>query len=279
MRQGGQRQGSQITDSNSGSGNGKGRYAEMNLLEINHMKKGFDGMGVLEDISLSVQEGEVVSVIGPSGSGKSTLLRCATMLEKMDGGELKYLGEAAAWEENGKCVYAGRQKLKEIHKHFGLVFQNFNLFPHYSVMKNITDAPISVDRISRKEAEERAVKLLRQLGLEEKKDAYPCQLSGGQQQRVSIARALALQPKILFFDEPTSALDPELTGEVLKVIKELAQEHMTMIIVTHEMQFARELSDRIIFMEQGLIRQQGTPEEIFTAPNDRVREFIGKFTS
>ena len=233
----------------------------MNLLEINHMKKGFDGTGVIEDISLSVKEGEVVSIIGPSGSGKSTLLRCATMLEKMDGGELKYMGEAAAWEEDGKCVYANKQKLKEIRKYFGLVFQNFNLFPHYSVMKNIIDAPMSADKISKKEAEERAMKLLHQLGLEDKKNAYPFQLSGGQQQRVSIARALALQPQILFFDEPTSALDPELTGEVLKVIKELAKEHMTMIIVTHEMQFAKELSDRIIFMEQGVIQQQGTPED------------------
>ena len=251
----------------------------MNLLEIGHMRKNFDGVEVLKDISLSVRKGEVVSIIGPSGSGKSTLIRCATMLEKMDGGELKYLGEAAAWEEDGRCIYAGKQKKKEIRKHFGLVFQNFNLFPHYSVMKNITDAPISVDKVPKKEAEERAMKLLCQLGLEDKKDAYPYQLSGGQQQRVSIARALALQPKILFFDEPTSALDPELTGEVLKVIRELAKEHMTMIIVTHEMQFARELSDRIIFMEQGVIRQEGTPEEIFANPNERVREFIGKFTA
>ncbi len=251
----------------------------MNLLEIGHMRKSFGGVEVLKDISLSVRKGEVVSIIGPSGSGKSTLLRCATMLEKMDGGELKYLGEAAAWEEDGRCIYAGKQKKKEIRKHFGLVFQNFNLFPHYSVMKNITDAPISVDKVPKKEAEERAMKLLCQLGLEDKKDAYPYQLSGGQQQRVSIARALALQPKILFFDEPTSALDPELTGEVLKVIRELAKEHMTMIIVTHEMQFARELSDRIIFMEQGVIRQEGTPEEIFANPNERVREFIGKFTA
>ena len=243
------------------------------------MRKNFGGVEVLKDISLSVRKGEVVSIIGPSGSGKSTLLRCATMLEKMDGGELKYLGEAAAWEEDGRCIYAGKQKKKEIRKHFGLVFQNFNLFPHYSVMKNITDAPISVDKVPKKEAEERAMKLLCQLGLEDKKDAYPYQLSGGQQQRVSIARALALQPKILFFDEPTSALDPELTGEVLKVIRELAKEHMTMIIVTHEMQFARELSDRIIFMEQGVIRQEGTPEEIFANPNERVREFIGKFTA
>ena len=252
---------------------------KMNLLEINHMKKGFDGLGVLEDISLSVQKGEVVSVIGPSGSGKSTLLRCATLLEKMDGGELKYLGEAAAWEENGKCIYAGRQKLKEIRKHFGLVFQNFNLFPHYTVMKNIIDAPVSVDKVPKKEAEERAVKLLCQLGLEDKKDAYPYQLSGGQQQRVSIARALALQPKILFFDEPTSALDPILTSEVLKVIKELAEQKMTMIIVTHEMEFAKELSDRIIFMEEGIIQAQGTPEEIFASENPRIRDFIGKFKS
>lgn len=249
------------------------------LLQISHMRKGFDGLHVLKDISLSVKEGEVVSIIGPSGSGKSTLLRCATMLEKMDGGELSYLGEPAAWEEGGKCVYASKQKLKEIRKHFGLVFQNFNLFPHYSVMKNIIDAPISVDGISKKEAKERAQKLLEQLGLADKADAYPYQLSGGQQQRVSIARALALQPKILFFDEPTSALDPELTGEVLKVIKQLAAEHMTMIIVTHEMQFARELSDRIIFMEQGVIQAEGTPEEIFASGHERVREFIGKFQS
>lgn len=249
------------------------------LLTINHMRKSFDRLGVIKDISLSVKEGEVVSIIGPSGSGKSTLLRCATLLEKMDGGELIYLGEKAAWEENGKCVYAGKGRLKEIHKHFGLVFQNFNLFPHYSVMKNIIDAPVSVDKVPKKVAKERAEKLLAQLGLSDKADAYPYQLSGGQQQRVSIARALALQPKILFFDEPTSALDPELTGEVLKVIRQLAKEHMTMIIVTHEMQFARELSDRIIFMEQGVIQAQGTPEEIFASDQERVRGFIGKFQS
>ena len=250
----------------------------MNLLEMNHAQKGFDGLEVLKDISFSVKEGEVVSIIGPSGSGKSTLLRCATMLEKMDSGELIYLGEKAAWDgPDGKCVYAPKADLKRIHKNYGLVFQNFNLFPHYSVLKNIADAPASVDNVSKAEAEERAMKLLRQLGLEDKKDAYPYQLSGGQQQRVSIARALALQPKILFFDEPTSALDPELTGEVLRVIKELAKEHMTMIIVTHEMLFARELSDRIIFMEQGLIQKEGTPNEIFDCSNERVREFIGKF--
>jgi len=254
------------------------------LLEINHMKKSFDGKGVLEDISLSVKEGEVVSIIGPSGSGKSTLLRCATMLEKMDGGELIYDGRKAVWEKADKngdleCVYAPKAVMKIIKKTFGLVFQSFHLFPHYTVMKNIIDAPISVDKLPKKDAMERARKLLKQLGLEEKENAYPFQLSGGQQQRVSIARALALQPKILFFDEPTSALDPELTVEVLKVIKELAKQHMTMIIVTHEMQFAREVSDRIIFMEQGVIQEQGTPEEIFNSSNARVREFIGKMNA
>ena len=249
----------------------------MKLLEIKHLKKNFEGLEVLKDISLSVEEGEVVSIIGPSGSGKSTLLRCATMLETMDGGELIYMGETAASGE--PCVYAPKAQLKKIKKCFGLVFQNFNLFPHYTVMKNIIDAPVNVEKVPKKEAEERAKKLLKQLGLEDKANAYPFQLSGGQQQRVSIARALALQPKILFFDEPTSALDPELTIEVLKVIKELAKEHMTMIIVTHEMQFAKEVSDRIIFMEQGVIQEQGTPEEIFASSNARVREFIGKMNN
>lgn len=254
------------------------------LLQIKNMKKSFGELTVLKDISLSVDEGEVVSIIGPSGSGKSTLLRCATMLETMDGGELIYDGRRAVWEKEEKdgsmqCVTAPKNELKQIKKTFGLVFQNFNLFPHYSVLKNIIDAPVSVDKLSKKEAIERARKLLKQLGLEEKENAYPYQLSGGQQQRVSIARALALQPKILFFDEPTSALDPELTVEVLKVIKELAKQNMTMIIVTHEMQFAKEVSDRIIFMEQGVIQEQGTPEEIFGSNNTRVREFIGKMSS
>ena len=249
----------------------------MSLLNINHMQKSFDNLPVLKDVSLSVEEGEVISIIGPSGSGKSTLLRCATMLETMDGGDLIYLGEYAARDEKGKSIYAKKKELKEIRHHFGLVFQNFNLFPHKSVLQNVMEAPMLVDKVSKEEAKKRAVKLLRQLGLEEKMDAYPCQLSGGQQQRVSIARALAMQPKILFFDEPTSALDPELTGEVLKVIKELAKEKMTMIIVTHEMQFARELSDRIIFLEDGVIQAVGTPNDIFHSNNERVKEFIGKF--
>jgi len=249
----------------------------MELLKINHLKKSFGDLDVIKDFSLSVNEGEVVSIIGPSGSGKSTILRCATMLETMDGGDLIYMGDYAVRETNGKSQYASKTELKEIRKRFGLVFQNFNLFPHYTVLRNVMEAPVLVDKVPKAEAKERAVKLLRQLGLEDKQDAYPYQLSGGQKQRVSIARALALQPKILFFDEPTSALDPELTGEVLKVIKELAKEKMTMIIVTHEMQFARELSDRIIFMENGVVQAEGTPEEIFESKNARVREFIGKF--
>lgn len=248
------------------------------LLEIKNLKKTFnEDLHVLKGIDLSVKEGEVVSIIGPSGSGKSTLLRAATFLETIDGGEIKYLDKVAATTENGVVKYASKHELKEIRNYFGLVFQNFNLFPHFSVIKNITEAPIHTDHVSKDVAYERALKLLSKLGLSEKKDAYPCELSGGQQQRVSIARALAKEPKILFFDEPTSALDPELTGEVLKVIKELAKEHMTMIIVTHEMQFAREVSDRMIFMEHGVVQAEGTPDEIFNSDNARVQEFIGKF--
>lgn len=239
------------------------------LLTIKHMSKSFGDIQVLKDISLSVREGEVVSIIGPSGSGKSTLLRCATMLEKQDAGEVIYPKENEA----------EKKKSRAAHQDFGLVFQSFNLFPHYTVLKNIIDAPVCVDHVPKKEALKRAEKLLAQLGLSDKAASYPYQLSGGQQQRVSIARALARQPRILFFDEPTSALDPELTVEVLKVIKDLAKEHMTMIIVTHEMQFAREVSDRIIFMERGIIQQEGTPDELFHSSNERVREFIGKLQS
>ena len=204
----------------------------MYLLEMNHIKKSFDGQGVLKDISLAVAEGEIVSIIGPSGSGKSTLLRCATMLERMDSGELLYLGEKAAWNgPDGNAVYAGKEKQKEIQGNYGLVFQNFNLFPHYNVLKNIIDAPIHVQKRKSEEVIREAYDLLRKMGLEDKAEAYPCQLSGGQCQRVAIARALALNPKILFFDEPTSALDPELTGEVLKVIRSLADLQITMVDV------------------------------------------------
>ena len=225
----------------------------MSLLEVKNLKKSFDDNVVLKDISLNVEKGDVLSIIGPSGSGKSTLLRCITDLETEDGGEIKFDGT------------------------FGLVFQNFNLFPHHSVMKNITNAPIRVQKRDKTEVFEHARDLLKKMGLQDKENAYPCELSGGQQQRVSIARALAMNPDILFFDEPTSALDPELTGEILTVIRDLAAEKMTMIIVTHEMAFARNVSDKIIFMDDGVIVEQGTPEEVFSSDNKRMREFLGKF--
>ena len=249
----------------------------MNLLEMKNIKKEFNGQSVLKDISLQVKEGEIVSIIGPSGSGKSTLLRCATMLTDIDSGEISYMGKRSVWMENGKTVVPSGKQLKKIRSCFGLVFQNFNLFPHYSVMKNITDAPLKVQKRKKEEVYKEARELLKKMGLADKEDAYPCQLSGGQQQRVSIARALALHPDILFFDEPTSALDPELTAEILKVIRELAMEHMTMVIVTHEMNFARNVSDHVIFMDGGVIAVEGTPEEVFDSSNERMKEFLGKF--
>ena len=249
----------------------------MSLLEMNHIQKEFDGLEVLKDISVSVEEGEILSIIGPSGSGKSTLLRCATMLEAIDGGEIFYLGEQAATAREGRAVYVKGEAMKRVRSYFGMVFQNFNLFPHYSVMKNITDAPIHVQKRNREEVWDEARELLRKMGLEDKENAYPCQLSGGQCQRVAIARALALNPKILFFDEPTSALDPELTGEVLKVIRSLADLDITMVIVTHEMQFDRDISDRIVFMDQGVIAEEGTPEQVFSSGNARMKGFLGRF--
>ena len=251
----------------------------MKLLEINHCKKAFHELDVLHDISLSVEEGEVVAIIGPSGSGKSTLLRCATLLETMDSGDLIYLGQYAAQNQEGKAVYADKKQLRSIQRYFGLVFQNFNLFPHYSVKKNIMDAPIHVQKQSRQEAEATCMELLEKMGLTGKENAYPCQLSGGQQQRVAIARALALHPDILCFDEPTSALDPELTGEILKVIRQLAQEKMTMVIVTHEMSFARDVADRVIFMDGGYIVEQGDPREVIDHPKEeRTRQFLARFS-
>ena len=225
----------------------------MILFEMKHIKKSFGALDVLRDISLEVDKGEVFSIIGPSGSGKSTLLRCATGLETPDAGEIVKNGEV------------------------GLVFQNFNLFPHFSVLKNIIDAPMRVQKRKKEEVLVQARELLKKMGLEGKEDAYPYQLSGGQQQRVSIARALCMNPDILFFDEPTSALDPELTGEILKVIKALAAEHITMVIVTHEMTFARDISDRIIFMDDGVIAVEGTPEQVFASEHARMKEFLGKF--
>ena len=251
----------------------------MHLLEMKHIKKEFGGGPVIKDISLSVEQGEILAIIGPSGSGKSTLLRCATMLETIDGGEILYQGQKAAWVENGKPVSPQKQELKEIQSCFGLVFQNFNLFPHFSVIRNITDAPIKVQKRNKEEVYEEAKELLAKMGLADKADAYPYQLSGGQQQRVSIARALAMKPKMLFFDEPTSALDPELTGEILKVIKDLAAEHMTMVIVTHEMNFARNVADKIIFMDKGVIAVEGTPEEVFDSEHARMQEFLGKLSA
>ena len=248
-----------------------------NILEINHCKKSFGGLQVLQDISLTVSKGEVLSIIGPSGSGKSTLLRCATLLETMDGGDLIYLGKYAARDENGKAVYASKQEIKEIKRCFGLVFQNFNLFPHYSVLKNVMDAPVSVQKRHKDEVRQEAMELLGKMGLADKADAYPHQLSGGQQQRVAIARALAMNPDILFFDEPTSALDPELTGEILKVIRQLAEEHMTMVIVTHEMAFARDVSDQIIFMDGGVIVEQGGREIISNPTQERTKAFLSRF--
>lgn len=250
----------------------------MNILEIEHCRKSFDGMEVLHDISLTVSEGQVVSIIGPSGSGKSTLLRCATLLETMDGGSLKYLGKSAARDEGGKSVYAPHAELHQLRSSFGLVFQNFNLFPHYTVLKNITEAPMLIQKRDKKEVFATARDLLSKMGLADREDAYPYQLSGGQQQRVSIARALAMKPKILFFDEPTSALDPELTGEILKVIRGLAAEHMTMVIVTHEMAFARDVSDHVIFMDGGVIVEQGDPEEVFGNPTqERTKQFLKNY--
>lgn len=250
----------------------------MKILEINHCKKHFGDNEVLKDISLSVEQGNVVSIIGPSGSGKSTLLRCATLLETMDGGDLIYLGDYAAKDQGEGSVYASSEDIKRIKSNFGLVFQNFNLFPHYSVLKNVAEAPILVQKRKKNEVMEEALDLLRKMGLEDKADAYPHQLSGGQQQRVSIARALAMNPKMLFFDEPTSALDPELTGEILKVIKDLVAEHMTMVIVTHEMSFARDVSNHIVFMDGGVIVEQGSPMEVINNPKqERTKLFLNRF--
>ena len=234
----------------------------ISVLEMKNVRKSFGSLEVLKDISLNVKEGEVVSILGPSGSGKSTLLRCATQLETMTSGNLSYMGETDP---------------KKRMPYYGLVFQNFNLFPHYSVMKNITDAPIHTQKRNKEEVYQQAEALLKKLGLEGKENAYPCQLSGGQQQRVAIARALAMKPKMLFFDEPTSALDPELTAEILKVLLELAKDKMTMVIVTHEIDFARHVSDRVVFIDGGVIVEEGKPEDVIDHPsNERTQNFLKK---
>ena len=251
----------------------------MNILTMKNVKKSFGEVEVLRDISLTVEEGQVLAIIGPSGSGKSTLLRCATLLTEMTDGSLVYLDQVAAESVNGKAVYANKEQLKKVRSVFGLVFQSFNLFPHYSVLKNLTDAQITVLGRSKAQAEEKAHALLKKMGLDDKADVYPYQLSGGQQQRVAIARALAMDPRILFFDEPTSALDPELTGEVLKIIRELAHENMTMVIVTHEMAFARDVAEHVIFMDGGVIVEQGDPHQVIDHPTQaRTRQFLQRYS-
>jgi len=251
----------------------------MEIIRVENLQKEFGELGVLKGISFSLHEGEVLSIIGPSGSGKSTLLRCLTQLEEIDGGSITVCDyPMVTTDENNTVHYSDPKTLQAIRLKLGLVFQSFNLFPHMSVLRDIVEPQTHVLKRTKAEATEVARKLLKKMGLSEKEDAYPCHLSGGQQQRVSIARALALNPTVLCFDEPTSALDPELTMEILKVIKELAHEKMTMIVVTHEMNFARDISDRVIFMDDGLIAEEGDPKELFTNPkNPRTKRFLTRY--
>ena len=251
----------------------------MSILKIKNIKKSFgEDLEVLQDISLAVEEGEVVSILGPSGSGKSTLLRCATFLEQIDSGSIAYGGKVYVENDTaGNAKKPERAKILEAQSNFGLVFQDFNLFPHFSVLKNVMDAPVKNQKRPKQEVEKEARALLAKMGLEGKEDAYPCELSGGQKQRVAIARALALRPKMLYFDEPTSALDPEITAEILRVLKGLAAEKMTMVIVTHALDFARAVSDRVIFMDGGKVVEEGRPEEVIDNPkNERTKAFLQK---
>ena len=244
------------------------------ILKVQNLSKSFGSLKVLKDISFTVNKGDVLGIIGPSGSGKSTLLRTVCQLERVTGGTISVCGEALV--KDG--IYSDKASLRKIALNVGLVFQNFNLFPHFSVLQNITEAQRVVLGKSKEEANSLAMELLAKMGLESKADFYPCQLSGGQQQRVSIARALALKPQVLFFDEPTSALDPELTGEILAVIRELAKTKMTMVVVTHEMAFARDTSDHIIFMDGGMIVEQGSPSDVINNPKEeRTKAFLKRF--
>lgn len=254
--------------------------AEKPVVNLQHARKAFGSNEVLKDISLTVEQGDVLSIIGPSGGGKSTLLRCMTLLETLDSGSLSYGDLDVAVDNGGKAVYGGKDVLAQAKKRYGLVFQNFNLFPHFTVLQNVTDALISVQKRPKEEALAKGRELLAKMGLAEKEDMVPCDLSGGQQQRVAIARALALDPDVLFFDEPTSALDPELTQEVLRVIRELAEEHMTMVIVTHEMAFARDVADRVAFMDGGVIVEEGPASQVINNPqHNRTKAFLNRFQS
>ena len=249
----------------------------MAVFEMRNAKKAFGLLEVLKGVSLKVEKGEVVSIIGPSGGGKSTMLRCATLLETMDSGTLAYGENVAAREENGKSVYAGKAALAQVRRQFGLVFQQFDLFPHYTVLKNVCDAPVLVQKRDKAEVEAEAMALLDKMGLKGKENAYPYQLSGGQQQRVAIARALAMRPEVMLFDEPTSALDPEMIGEVLEVMIDLAKQGMTMVVVSHEMSFIREVADKVLVLADGVIIEEGSPQEVFTNPrHERCRSFLSK---
>ena len=242
----------------------------MAILEVNNLKKGFGSTDVLKGVSFSLEQGQVLAIIGSSGSGKTTLLRCLNFLETPDEGEIRVNGKPLTGS------HLSEAQIRENRLHFGLVFQNFNLFPQYTVLENITLAPTLLKKDDPRKLTEKALKLLEKVGLSAKKDSYPHQLSGGQQQRVAIARALALSPQILCFDEPTSALDPELTGEVLRVIRGLKDKDNTMIVVTHEMEFARSVADVVIYMADGIIEEMGTPEEVFDHPkSEKTRSFIG----
>jgi polar amino acid transport system ATP-binding protein len=248
------------------------------MIKLENVWKSFGSLKVLKDIGLQIAPGEVVVVIGPSGSGKSTLLRCMNYLETIEKGKIYIDGKLLGFREvNGKLAKAPAKEIYKMRENIGMVFQRFNLFPHMTVLENVIEAPVLVKKVSKPEATERAIKLLKKVGLEEKANSYPSQLSGGQQQRVAIARALAMEPKIMLFDEPTSALDPELVGEVLAVMKDLAKEGMTMVVVTHEMGFAKEVADRVLFMDDGKIVEEGPPSQIFSKPqHPRTREFLAK---
>ena len=250
----------------------------MSMVKLESVYKSFGALQVLKNINLEVTKGEVVCIIGPSGSGKSTLLRCLNHLERITSGRVFVEDEMIDERQAGKDqLKVSQKKVSEICTELGMVFQRFNLFPHMTVLENVMEAPVTVKKVPRQEAEDDANKLLLKVGLADKKDEYPSRLSGGQQQRVAIARALAMNPKIMLFDEPTSALDPELVGEVLEVMKDLAREGMTMLVVTHEMGFAREVGSRVIFMDNGEIKEEGKPEEIFSNPkNERTRAFLQK---